>query len=85
MAIDTLSCKDFGYRYVLSWFLSIILDITQGVPRIKEIINGAKRISTPIITVELEHNSNVNAARIIKGRIQKTVLGQVCNQFIVET
>uniref|UniRef100_A0A6N2M740 DNA-directed RNA polymerase n=1 Tax=Salix viminalis TaxID=40686 RepID=A0A6N2M740_SALVM len=66
-----MTLKTFHFAGVAS------MNITQGVPRIKEIINGAKRISTPIITVELEHNSNVNAARIIKGRIQKTVLGQV--------
>lgn len=60
-----------------------MLDITQGVPRIKEIIDGAKKISTPVITAELEHNSNVNAARIVKGRIQKTVLGQV-NHSVTE-
>lgn len=54
------------------------LDVTLGVPRIKEIINGAKKISTPIITAELECSDNVNFARMVKGRIEKTVLGQVC-------
>jgi DNA-directed RNA polymerase III subunit RPC1 len=29
------------------------MNITLGVPRIKEIINAAKKISTPIITVQL--------------------------------
>jgi DNA-directed RNA polymerase III subunit RPC1 len=28
-------------------------DVTLGVPRIMEIINAAKKISTPIITAEL--------------------------------
>uniref|UniRef100_A0A6M2EG35 DNA-directed RNA polymerase subunit n=1 Tax=Populus davidiana TaxID=266767 RepID=A0A6M2EG35_9ROSI len=70
-----MTLKTFHFAGVAS------MNITQGVPRIKEIINGAKRISTPIITVELEHNSNVNAARIIKGRIQKTVLGQVAKSI----
>ncbi len=31
------------------------MNITLGVPRIKEIINAAKNISTPIITVRLDH------------------------------
>ncbi|KAH9700986.1 DNA-directed RNA polymerase III subunit 1 [Citrus sinensis] len=57
------------------------IDITQGVPRIKEIINGAKRISTPIITAELECNDNENAARVVKGRIEKTLLGQVAKSI----
>ena len=52
-------------------------DVTLGVPRIKEIINAAKTISTPIITVKLECDSDVKAARIVKGRIEKTTLGEV--------
>ena len=56
------------------------LDVTLGVPRIKEIINGAKKISTPIITAILENDDNANAARMVKGRIEKTNLGQVCTK-----
>lgn len=52
-------------------------DITQGVPRIKEIINGAKKISTPIITAELEHDNDGKLALKVKNRIEKTNLGQV--------
>ena len=59
-----------------------MLDVTLGVPRIKEIINGAKRISTPIITATLECDSSVNAARIVRGRIEKICLGQVCNIYL---
>lgn len=58
------------------------LDITLGVPRIKEIINGAKKISTPIITAALKSDNNVNTARMVRGRIQKTNLGQVWDEFI---
>ncbi|KAJ4833985.1 DNA-directed RNA polymerase III subunit 1 [Turnera subulata] len=70
-----MTLKTFHFAGVAS------MNITQGVPRIKEIINGAKKISTPIITAELEHNTNVNAARIVKGRIQKTLLGQVAKSI----
>ena len=42
-------------------------DSTQGVPRIKEIINASKVISTPISTAELVANKDVTAARIVKG------------------
>ena len=53
------------------------MSITQGVPRIKEIINASKEISTPVITCELYQPDNVRAARIVKGRIEKTYLKDV--------
>jgi DNA-directed RNA polymerase III subunit RPC1 len=49
-----------------------------GVPRIKEIINAAKNISTPIITAPLAINDSLPAARIVKGRIELTKLGEIC-------
>lgn len=54
-----------------------ILDITLGVPRIKEIINASKSIRTPIISAALEVEDDVDSAQIVKGRIDKTTLGQV--------
>lgn len=59
--------------------LNLSLDVTLGVPRVKEIMNGNKKISTPIITAILERDDNANTARIVKGRIEKTNLGQVCS------
>ena len=54
------------------------MDITMGVPRIKEIINAAKTIRTPIITAYLDNpNPTAISAKIIKGRIEKTLLGDV--------
>lgn len=53
------------------------MSITQGVPRIKEIINASKLISTPVITCELMQKSDVVAARMVKGRIEKTYLRDV--------
>ena len=47
------------------------------MPRIKEIINAAKIISTPIITAQLEVDSDPEYARIVKGRIERTSLGEV--------
>lgn len=44
---------------------------------LQEIINAAKNISTPIVTVKLESDMDVKAARIIKARIEKTSLGEV--------
>lgn len=60
------------------WSSNSLLDITQGVPRIKEIINATKNIATPIITAYLVRDDNERTARIVKGSIEKTVLGQVC-------
>jgi hypothetical protein len=55
------------------------MNITLGVPRIKEIINAARTISTPIITVPLETDDDEEAARIVKMRIEKTILGEICS------
>lgn len=57
--------------------LANFIDITLGVPRIKEIINASKNISTPIITAKLVCENDVKAARIVKGRIERTTLGEV--------
>ena len=51
--------------------------ITLGVPRIKEIINASRAISTPIITAHLDRDDDPEYARIVKGRIEKTLLGEV--------
>lgn len=53
------------------------MSITQGVPRIKEIINASKIISTPVITCPLENPNDIMAARIVKGRIEKTYISDV--------
>ena len=53
------------------------LQITQGVPRIKEIINASREISTPIISCELNTKDSPIAARIVKGRIEQTFLRDV--------
>jgi DNA-directed RNA polymerase III subunit RPC1 len=53
------------------------MSITQGVPRIKEIINASKLISTPVITCPLQNNQQIEAARVVKGRIEKTYISDV--------
>lgn len=52
-------------------------DVTLGVPRIKEILNAAKKISTPVITAKLRTNDNVSFAKLVKGKMERTLLGQV--------
>ncbi|KAK5105839.1 hypothetical protein LTR62_001969 [Meristemomyces frigidus] len=53
------------------------MSITQGVPRIKEIINASKVISTPVITCALDSKYEEIAGRFAKAVIQKTYLEDV--------
>lgn len=50
------------------------MSLTAGVPRIKEIINASKDISTPVITCRLERRKDGSLpeelARMVKGRIE---------------
>ena len=66
-----MTLKTFHFAGVAS------MNITLGVPRIKEIINASKTISTPIITAVLVNDTEVRTARILKGRIEKTTLGGI--------
>merc|ERR1719219_2100586 len=66
-----MTLKTFHFAGVAS------MNITLGVPRIKEIINASKKISTPIITVSLDNDTDPEYARCVKGRIEKTTLGEV--------
>jgi len=59
------------------------MNITLGVPRIKEIINASKTISTPIVSATLEKDDDIAIARKVKGRVEKTLLGEVC-EYIEE-
>jgi DNA-directed RNA polymerase III subunit RPC1 len=52
-------------------------DITLGVPRIQEIVNAVKNISTPIITTELLSEQDESFAMKVKCFIEKVVLGEV--------
>uniref|UniRef100_A0A0B7AUC1 DNA-directed RNA polymerase n=2 Tax=Arion vulgaris TaxID=1028688 RepID=A0A0B7AUC1_9EUPU len=66
-----MTLKTFHFAGVAS------MNITQGVPRIKEIINASKTISTPIITAHLENSKDEESARLVKGRIERTTLGEI--------
>jgi DNA-directed RNA polymerase III subunit RPC1 len=59
------------------------MSITEGVPRIKEIINASKAISTPVITCPLENPNDIVVARVVKGRIEKTYVSDTI-RFIEE-
>ena len=72
-----MTLKTFHFAGVAS------MNVTLGVPRIKEIINAAKLISTPIISCKLVTNNSEASARIVKGRLEKTHLGDVQLFFVL--
>jgi DNA-directed RNA polymerase III subunit RPC1 len=72
-----MTLKTFHFAGVAS------MNVTLGVPRIKEIINASKSISTPIITAQLDYCKDAEYARTVKGRIEKTFLGEI-SQYIEE-
>lgn len=66
-----MTLKTFHFAGVAS------MNVTLGVPRIKEIINALKTISTPIINCVLVNDTDEIAARVVKGRVEKTLLSDV--------
>ncbi|KAG2499255.1 hypothetical protein HYH03_002834 [Edaphochlamys debaryana] len=70
-----MTLKTFHFAGVAS------MNVTLGVPRIKEIINAARTISTPIMKVALAVDHDVKAARLVKGRLEKTMLGQIARHI----
>ncbi|BFZ57438.1 DNA-directed RNA polymerase III subunit C1 (rpo31) [Savitreella phatthalungensis] len=68
-----MTLKTFHFAGVAS------MNITLGVPRIKEIINAAKSISTPIITCKLVNEVDEISARVVKGRVEVTRLEDICS------
>ena len=70
-----MTLKTFHFAGVAS------MNITQGVPRIQEIINASKNISTPIVVCPLIVKDDKDFARRVKGRIEPTTLAQVYSQL----
>ncbi|GIX60901.1 DNA-directed RNA polymerase III RPC1 [Babesia caballi] len=70
-----MTLKTFHFAGVAS------MNVTLGVPRIKEIINAASTIQTPIIEVPLLNNRDFDYALAVKARIEKTTLGQICSDI----
>ncbi|KAL0220277.1 hypothetical protein RCL1_000131 [Eukaryota sp. TZLM3-RCL] len=66
-----MTLKTFHFAGVAS------MNITLGVPRIKEIINATNNISTPLVTAALINSNSEQSARIIKGKIERTTLADV--------
>merc|ERR1712224_1074008 len=57
------------------------MNVTLGIPRIKEIINAPKNISTPIMEISLSNKFCKNFAKIVKRNLEGITLGQVCHQI----
>ncbi|KAI5339678.1 hypothetical protein L3X38_018950 [Prunus dulcis] len=70
-----MTLKTFHFAGVAS------MNITLGVPCIKEILDAVKKIRTPVIFATLECETNVKFARLVAGRIEKTNLGQVAESM----
>ena len=81
-----MTLKTFHFAGVAS------MNVTLGVPRIKEIINASRNIATPVIIAELElvesgqdsFNVAETKARIIKGQLERTTLKQVASEIYTE-
>ena len=70
-----MTLKTFHFAGVAS------MNVTLGVPRLKEIINASKEISTPIITAALLQDRSETAARVAKAAIERTTVGQVARHI----
>ena len=56
------------------------MNITQGVPRVNEIINNTKNIATPIITIYLNDPSKEGAIAV-KNKVEKLTLGTILHSI----
>lgn len=72
-----MTLKTFHFAGVAS------MNITLGVPRVKEILNASKNIKTPIVTAKLDQAGSLLAARAAQGRIETTTLRDVCSKMQV--
>lgn len=70
-----MTLKTFHFAGVAS------MNITQGVPRIREIISASKSISTPIVNAPLTMKHNPDFARLVKGRVERTTLGEISHSI----
>jgi len=70
-----MTLKTFHFAGVAS------MNVTLGVPRLKEIINASKIVSTPIMKVAILDPSSIESARIVKGRLEKTTLGDIAHSI----
>jgi len=65
-----MTLKTFHFSGVAS------MDVTLGVPRLKEIINASANISTPIIHAKLT-TKGVEGAKAVKGRLERLLFREI--------
>lgn len=70
-----MTLKTFHFAGVAS------MNVTLGVPRIKEIINAATNIQTPIIEVKLKNNQDPVVAKMVKNEISTVRLSEVAESI----
>ncbi|OTF70133.1 DNA-directed RNA polymerase III subunit RPC1-like protein [Euroglyphus maynei] len=70
-----MTLKTFHFAGVAS------MNITQGVPRITEIINATKNPSTPFIKAHLIDPTSVELAENVKLKIENVYLDQICEKI----
>jgi len=70
-----MTLKTFHFAGVAS------MNVTMGVPRIKEIFNAADNITTPIIDVKLNDKYDSEAAKLIKNQINAVYLRDVISSI----
>jgi DNA-directed RNA polymerase III subunit RPC1 len=70
--VSQMTLKTFHFAGVAS------MNITLGVPRIREILNNSQNISTPVIKAQLVQKNDLTTAKIVKGRIEKIKLNRIC-------
>ncbi|KAH0788473.1 DNA-directed RNA polymerase III subunit rpc1 [Histomonas meleagridis] len=66
-----MTLKSFHFAGVAS------MNVTLGVPRIQEIMNAVKNIKTPCIEAYLINDHDEIAAQVIRGNIDRILLGQI--------
>lgn len=70
-----MTLKTFHFAGVAS------MNITQGVPRITEIINATKNPSTPFIQANLTCATDSQLAEMVKLKIENVYLDQICEKI----
>lgn len=58
------------------------MNVTLGVPRIKEIFNSTEKIATPIIEIILKKGISMNEAKLIKNKVNSIYLGDVVDEIV---
>ncbi len=72
-----MTLKTFHFAGVAS------MNVTLGVPRIKEIINASTNIQTPIIEVFLRNSSDIMVAKLVKNTINPILIENIA-EYIIE-